>query len=125
MVQLLNILVGKSCTLVENAKKETEKKTLEDRMKDYMCGFSETIHSFLLAYGDDSVTLATFNQIIPDKVFLEVTSITLARFVFLRDGGDYTDEAKQFDGHLFDPVVFDDSVKEFLWLRVKMSDYFE
>ena len=47
----------------------------------------------------------------------------------MRDGGDYTDkttgETKHFDGHLFDPVVFDDSVKEFLRLRVKLADYFE
>lgn len=82
-----------------------------------------------MAYGNDSVTLATFDQVIPAKVFQEVTSITLAQFVFLRDGGDYTDEAtgeaKHFGGHLFDPVVFDDSVKEFLRLRVKLADYFE
>ncbi len=114
---------------VETAKKEAEKKTVEDRVKDHLRGFSRTIPSFLMAYGDDSVTLATFDQIIPDKVFLEVTSITLAQFVFLRDGGDYTDEAtgevKHFDGHLFDPVVFDDSVREFLRLRVKLADYFE
>ena len=114
---------------VETAKKEAEKKTIEDRVKDHLRGFSRTILSFLMAYGNDSVTLATFDQIIPDKVFLEVTSITLAQFVFLRDGGDYTDEAtgkvKHFDGHLFDPVVFDDSVKEFLRLRVKLADYFE
>ena len=114
---------------VETAKKEAEKKTIEDRVKDHLRGFSRTIPSFLMAYGDDSVTLATFDQIIPDKVFQEVTSITLAQFVFLRDGGDYVDEAtgetKHFAGHLFDPVVFDDSVKEFLRLRVKLADYFE
>ena len=114
---------------VETAKKEAEKKTIEDRVKDHLRGFSRTIPSFLMAYGDDSVTLATFDQIIPAEVFLEVTSITLAQFVFLRDGGDYTDETtgekKHFDGHLFDPVVFDDSVKEFLRLRVKLADYFE
>ena len=114
---------------VETAKREAEKKTIEDRVKDHLRGFSRTIPSFLMAYGDDSVTLATFDQIIPAEVFLEVTSITLAQFVFLRDGGDYTDEAtgetKHFDGHLFDPVVFDDSVKEFLRLRVKLADYFE
>ena len=114
---------------IETAKKEAQKKTIEDRVKDHLRGFSRTIPSFLMAYGDDSVTLATFDQIIPDKVFQEVTSISLSQFVFLRDGGDYTDEAtgeiKHFDGHLFDPVVFDDSVKEFLRLRVKLADYFE
>ena len=114
---------------VETAKREAEKKTIEDTVKDHLRGFSRTIPSFLMAYGDDSVTLDTFDKIIPDKVFKEVTSISLKQFVFLRDGGDYTDKAtgetKHFGGHLFDPVVFDDSVKEFLRLRVKLADYFE
>ncbi len=82
-----------------------------------------------MAYGDDSVTLATFDNIIPEKVFLEVTSITLDQFRFLRDGGDYTDsetgEEKHFEGHLFDPVVFDDSVKEFISLKKRLADYFD
>ena len=44
-----------------------------------------------MAYGNDTVTLATFNAIIPNPVFLEVTSITLDQFRFLRDGGKYKD----------------------------------
>lgn len=47
----------------------------------------------------------------------------------MREGGDYTDEetgeTKHFDGHLFDPVVFNDSVKEFLRLKRKLADYFD
>ena len=82
-----------------------------------------------MAYGDNTVTLATFDTIIPDKVFLEVTSITLDQFKFLRDGGDYVEEetgqTKHFDGQLFDSVVFDDSVKEFLALKKKLADYFD
>ncbi len=82
-----------------------------------------------MAYGDETVTLANFDQIIPDKVFQEVTSITLEQFRFLRDGGPYINQAtgqeEHFAGHLFDPVVFDDSVKEFLNLKVKLADYFD
>jgi len=82
-----------------------------------------------MAYGDESVTLANFDRIIPDKVFQEVTSITLEQFRFLRDGGPYINQAtgqeEHFAGHLFDPVVFDDSVKEFLNLKVKLADYFD
>ena len=59
----------------------------------------------------------------------EVTSITLEQFRFLRDGGPYINQAtgqeEHFAGHLFDPVVFDDSVKEFLNLKVKLADYFD
>ena len=32
---------------------------------------------------------------------------------------------KHFDGQLFDSVVFDDSVKEFLVLKKKLADYFD
>ena len=114
---------------VETNKREREKKTIEDGIRDHLRGFSRTIPSFLMAYGDDTVTLATFDTTVPDNVFLEVTSITLDQFRFLRDGGDYTDaetgEKKRFDGQLFDPVVFDDSVKEFLRLKKKLADYFD
>ena len=36
-----------------------------------------------------------------------------------------TGKEEHFAGHLFDPVVFDDSVKEFLKLKVKLADYFD
>ncbi|MBR5099559.1 MAG: restriction endonuclease, partial [Spirochaetales bacterium] len=114
---------------VETKKKEREKDSIEDSIRDHLRGFSRTIPSFLMAYGDDKVTLITFDQIIPDIVFREVTSITLDQFRFLRDGGDYTDpetgETKHFDGHLFEPVVFDDSVKEFMRLQYALADYFD
>ena len=114
---------------VETNQKEQEKKGYEDTVRDHLRGFSRTIPSFLMAYGDETVTLANFDQIIPDKVFQEVTSITLEQFRFLRDGGPYinqtTGQEEHFVGHLFDPVVFDDSVKEFLNLKLKLADYFD
>ena len=114
---------------VETTKKEQEKKGYEDKVRDHLRGFSRTIPSFLMAYGNENVTLATFDRIIPDHVFKEVTSITLDQFRFLRDGGPYinqqTGEEEHFEGHLFDPVVFDDSVKEFLRLKMKLADYFD
>ena len=68
-------------------------------------------------------------MIIPDEVFYEVTSITLDQFRFLRDGGSYTDsdtgEEKHYPGKLFDPVIFDDSIKEFLALRTRLGNYFD
>jgi uncharacterized FlaG/YvyC family protein len=114
---------------VETKVKERERDEIEDGIKDHLRGFSRTIPSFLMAYGDEKVTLATFDTVIPDNVFKEVTSITLEQFRFLRDGGTYTDsetgEEKVFKGNLFDSVVFDDSVKEFLNLKKKLADYFD
>jgi len=108
---------------------ERERDTIEDGVRDHLRGFARTIPSFLMAYGDDTVTLSTFDITIPGKVFEEVTSITLEQFRFLRDGGTYIDEntgeEKIFNGHLFDQVVFDDSVKEFLSLKKRLADYFD
>ena len=113
----------------EKEKKEQEKRTIMDTVKDHLRGFSRTIPSFLMAYGDDNTTLNTFDKIIPDEVFKEVTSISLDDFRFLRDGGDYVDEEtgenKHFYGNLFDQIVFDDSVKEFMNLKNKLSNYFD
>lgn len=114
---------------VETDKKNKEKNAIETSIRDHLRGFSRTIPSFLMGYGDENTTLENFDTIIPDKVFKDVTSITLDEFRFLRDGGDYKDEetgeTKHFEGHLFDPVVFNDSVKEFLRLKRKLANYFD
>ena len=114
---------------METNRKEKEMNTVEDQVRDRLRGFSRTIPSFLMAYGDDSVTLASFDNIIPDEVFIEVTGITLDQFRFLRDGGSYKDEKtgeeKFFKGQLFDPIVFDDSVKEFMNKRKQLANYFD
>ena len=87
---------------VETNKREREKSVIEEGIRNHLRGFSRTIPSFLMAYGNDKVTLATFDTVIPDKVFKEVTSITLDQFRFLRDGGSYEDpetgEQKEFSG---------------------------
>lgn len=114
---------------LETNKKKREKKSIEDDVRDHLRGFTRTIPSFLMAYGDASVNLETFDRVIPDKVFKEVTSITLEQFRFLRDGGTYIDEnngeEKWFEGQLFDQVVFDDSIKEFLALKKRLANYFD
>ena len=114
---------------VETAKRENKKQTIEGSIRDHLRGFSRTIPSFLMAYGDEDTTLALFDQIIPADVFFEVTSVTVEQFCLLRDGGDVTDpesgETVHFEGQLFDPVVFDDSVHEFINLRGKLANYFD
>ena len=99
---------------VETKIQETKKNSVEDDIRDHLRGFSRTIPSFLMAYGDESVTLANFDKIIPDEIFKELTSISLEQFRYLRD-----------EGKLFDEVTFNDSVKEFLRLRRELADYFD
>ena len=106
-----------------------EKNTIEEGVRDHLRGFARTIPSFLMAYGDNQVTLANFDKVIPDNVFEDITSITKEQFRLLRDGGDYVDnetnETKYFNGGLFDEVVFNDSIKEFLDLKKRLANYFE
>ena len=115
----------------EIEKRDAKKRTVEDDIRDHLRGFARTIPSFLMAYGNDGklITLDTFDRIVPDEVFKEVTSITLTQFRQLRDGFDYLDpdtgEHKHFDGHLFDPIVFNDSVKEFMSIKKRLADYFD
>ena len=113
------------------AKYEAEKAKKEEEIRDHLRGFMRSIPAFLMAYGkvnDEPITLATLDKVVPADVFEETTGITLADFILLRDGGLYKDEngeEKMFDGHVFDEVVFDDSVKEFMCLRAKLANYFE
>lgn len=110
--------------------KKKEKEEIEDQVRNHLRGFSRTIPSFLMGYGNDNTTLENFDKVIPPEVFLEVTGITVEDFKFLRDGGEYPDpedenKVKHFDGNLFEPIVFNDSVKEFLRKRDELADYFE
>lgn len=114
---------------VETSKKQSESDQVQDDVRNHLRGFSRTIPSFIMAYGDSGLTLQNFDDYTEDDVFLEVTSITEDEFRFLRDGGDYEDpdtgETKHFEGHLFDETVFNDSIQEFLRLKDKLADYFD
>ncbi len=114
---------------MERHKAEEEKRSIEDDVRAHLRGFARTIPSFIMAYGDDGLTLANFDAYTEDDVFLEVTGITHDNFRFLRDGGDYTEpgtgETRHFGGHLFDEVVFNDSVREFLRKKEQLADYFD
>lgn len=121
--------------MVENEKLNAEKDFIEGSVRDHFRGFSRTIPAFLMAYGDENTTLANFDRLVPEKVFREVTmnpqngqGVTFEQFCMLRDGGDYitdTGEKKHFNGHLFDEVVFNDSVLEFMKKRAELANYFE
>ncbi|MGF0095993.1 DEAD/DEAH box helicase family protein [Peptoniphilus sp. SGI.035] len=114
---------------VETEKKREEKKGKEDEIRDNLRGFARTIPSFLMAYGSEETNLMNFDKIIPNDVFIEVTSISLDEFRFLRDGGKYFNETsgkeEDFKGHLFDEIVFDDAVKEFLNKKRELANYFD
>lgn len=114
---------------VEKHEEEQKLNNVEEDARAHLRGFSRTIPSFIMAYGDKNLTLQNFDDYTEDDVFKEVTGITEDQFRFLRDGGDYVDaetnEEKHFDGHLFDEVVFNDSIQQFLEKKDQLSNYFD
>ena len=109
------------------AKKNKDSK--EEEVRGHLRGFARTIPSFLMAYGERDTRLNNFDNDTPEDVFLEVTGITEEQFRFLRDGGSYIDEEtgekKYFSGGLFNEIVFDEAIQEFLNIREKLADYFD
>ena len=129
---------------VETEKLNNQKDSIEGSVRDHLRGFSRTIPAFLMAYGDENTTLKNFDSLVPTDVFWEVTvnpqsgeGVTLEQFRLLRDGGDYyqkdengneirdEEHKKHFDGHLFDEVVFNDAVLEFMKKRAELANYFD
>ncbi|MBF7093882.1 DEAD/DEAH box helicase family protein [Streptococcus sp. HF-1907] len=99
------------------------KKTAEEDVRAHLRGFARTIPSFIMAYGDESLTLANFDSKVNPDVFHEVTGITVEKFSLLRDGGLLEGEA--FAGHLFDESTFNEAIQEFLRKKAELSNYFE
>lgn len=114
---------------IERDKEERKKANVEDEVRLHLRGFARTIPSFIMAYDNGNLTLDNFDKNIEDSVFKEVTSITIDEFRFLRDGGEYvnasTGKTEHFGGHLFDKVVFNDSIKEFRKKRQELANYFD
>mgnify|MGYP003305029078 FL=1 len=136
MCNLVDQTVSTAVRGVETEKVKKEKDTHEDEIRNHLRGFSRTIPSFIMAYGSDvdcinqhgPLTLENFDKFVDNDVFKEVTGINLAQFRLLRDGGDYTDaegDIQHFDGHVFDELVFNDSITKFLDLKQKLANYFD
>ncbi|HFI0355783.1 TPA: DEAD/DEAH box helicase family protein [Streptococcus suis] len=103
----------------EVKQRERTKAQAEDEIRGHLRGFARTIPSFIMAYGDENLTLANFDSYVPDEVFIEVTGINLNQFRYLRDGGP------EFAGHLFDQPTFDQAIQEFLRKKAELANYFE
>lgn len=120
---------------LETQKEQKKARAIEEDVRAHLRGFARTIPSFIMAYSEQEGTgggrnlkLSNFDDYTPDDVFQEVTGISEEEFRFLRDGGPYTDEKTgkemHFAGHVFDEVVFDEAIQEFLNLKEKLNNYF-
>ena len=120
--ELINKQPVEATRKIETLKVQEEKSSVEDDARALLRGFARAIPSFIMAYGDENLTLANFDEYTEDEVFEDVTGITEEQFRFLRDGGDL--DGEHFEGHLFDETVFNDSIREFLAKRDELKDYF-
>ena len=119
----VNDLPERTTGLALTAQAEAAKETAEDRIRDRLRGFARTIPSFLMAYGDDTLTLANFDKKVEAEPFQELTGITLDDFRLLRDGGERDGET--LEGHVFDETVFNDSIKAFLEKKRTLCNWFD
>ena len=125
------IILETATEIIEEHEVKQEKKkknTVEEDIRSNLHGFSRAIPSFIMAYGDEDLNLMNFDEYVSDEVFYDVTGVTLEEFIFLRDGGTYVDdegEEQQFNGNLFNEVVFNESILEFLRKKSELSNYFE
>ena len=105
------------------------KKSVEEKIKACLRGFTKTLPIFLMAYGNanNDLTLKNFDEVVSDEIFIELTGITKDEFHLLRDGGDFIDESgavTHFDG-VFDEIVFNGSIREFLKLKKNLAHYLD
>ncbi|MFB3224892.1 Eco57I restriction-modification methylase domain-containing protein [Exiguobacterium sp. PHA03] len=119
----INTVVEEQIEKVE----EKKKKKTEDDVRDHLRGFARTIPAFLMAYGDNQTRLENFEMNIDEATFEDLTSITIEEFKKLRDGFEYEDDKgniKVVHG-LFNEVVFNASIQEFLDTKKRLANYFD
>lgn len=121
---------------VETEKKNALKVEIESSVRDHLRGFTRTIPSFLMAYGDQETRLENFDKIVPPDVFEEVTGTSIEWFRRLRDGYDYQEEdengndyqaeehRKHFEAICLIMSVFNDSCAEFLKKKENLANWF-
>lgn len=108
---------------ISSDKKKAESIPTEEKIRAKLRDFARTIPSFIMAYGDENLTLANFETYIDDKTFEEVTGITKIEFIYLRDGGSIDGEI--FEGKLFDEDIFNAAIQEFLQRKKIFGNYFD
>lgn len=130
---ILSIVEGAMASIVpevvtrEETKREQRRanQTMDDA-RSHLRGFARTIPMFLMAYADRGIRLSNFDDYTPGDVFEEITGISQAEFRLLRDGQEVAHEGTvaKIPG-LFDEVVFDQAVQEFLDKKEALADYFD
>lgn len=107
-------------TPVDEPKKQEVKKEDLDRVHVDENGDVKVDEGYVIGLADD-----IFGDKIYDTVGEQVTQAIDKVAVDNQPKDTATGETKHFDGKLFDEVVFDDSIKEFLRLKRELANYFD
>jgi hypothetical protein len=92
------------------AKLKAEKER-DNTTREHLRGFTRTIPSFLMAYGNKNTKLENFEDTIPENIFEDLTSITISEFQFLRKCNFFISE------------VFNSSIQAFFTKKELLSNY--
>lgn len=125
--QASNSLAKNTIQREETKKEQKRANSTMDKARSHLRGFARTIPLFLMAYGQREMRLSNFDEHTPDAVFHEITGITEEEFRTLRDGQEIVQEDGQvvrIPG-LFDEMVFDQSIQEFLDKKEELANYFD
>lgn len=100
--------------LQEISKEKSNIQSEEDKQRDRLRGFSRTIPMFLMAYANNSTTLANFDEYINAQVFEELAGITKEQFRVLRDECQFFNDSR-----------FNSAIKEFLDRKNALKYYYK
>lgn len=120
-------IVSEVITREETKKEQGRADQTMDDARSHLRGFARTIPMFLMAYGDRGIRLSNFDDYTPNDVFEEITGISEVEFRLLRDGQKVTEKngtVTRIPG-LFDEMVFDQAVQEFLDKKEALANYFD
>lgn len=101
---------------------------IENEARRCLRGFSRTIPSFLMAYGDGNTTLANFEKLTPSTVFKDVAGIMPEEFRSCAAAAIRTarpTKTSVLKGRLFNETVFNNSARILLDVREKPVNRFD
>lgn len=124
-----SVAVAQAAAKPVNEQKKHTQDDIENEARRRLRGFSRTIPSLLMAYGDGNTTLANFDELIPSTVFKDVAGITPEEFRSCAEVATIRTarpmKTSVLKGCLFNKTVFNNSARMFLDLREKPANRFD
>lgn len=103
----------------------------EEKVRESLRNFARSVPTLLMAYGNQDTTLANFDQLTTDDIFVALTGITKAEFRILRDGVEYRTHDERgratttHSGSFFDETIFNAAIQSFIVKREEVANYYQ